>query len=106
MPDYSLPNVVEHGVKVQGDLAIFQDSKWTIYGWWLLMATCGGALGGIAFHPELTSPWWRLPAYFTGVVLLRKLFIAIAKRVFPKHFRWQRSSGSHDRVSRGDLLEG
>lgn len=86
IPGYS---AVSHSVKFEEALAVFQDSKWTIYGWWLLLAVCGGALGGIAFSPALTSPWWRLPVYVTAVVLLRKIFIWIAKRVFPKDFRWE-----------------
>ena len=92
IPDESLTNAVDHGVHFQEAFAVFQDSRWTIYGWWLLLSICGGALGGIAFHPELTSPWWRLPVYVTGAVLLRKLFITIARRVFPKDFRWQITS--------------
>lgn len=86
IPDFS---AVKQGVDFQEAFAVFHDSKWTTYGWWLILAICGGALGGIAFHRALTSPWWRLPVYVTGVVLIRKIFITIAKRVFPKGFRWQ-----------------
>ena len=70
-------------------LAVFQDSKWTVYFCWLLLGITGGLSGGLFFSPQLTSPWWVLPAYITGVLALNKAFAMIVRRIFPPDFWWQ-----------------
>lgn len=81
----SMNNFTTERVLLGETLAVFQDSKWTIYGWWLLMSVTGGALGGIAFSPWLTHPWWRLPIYLAVVVVIRRALWKLAKRVFPEN---------------------
>lgn len=78
-------NTITDSVMIGETLAVFQDSKWTIFGWWVLMAATGGALGGIAFSPRLLSPWWLLPIYLTAVVVIRKALWKLVQRVFPQN---------------------
>ena len=79
-----ITNAATDAVMIRETLAVCQDSKWTLFGWWLLMAATGGALGGIAFSPRLTSPWWLLPIYLAAVVVIRRVLWKLAKRVFPE----------------------
>jgi hypothetical protein len=85
-------NIVTRDVYFHENLAVFQDSKWTIYAWWLMLGTVGSAFGGILFSPRMASPWWILPAYLAGVAFVKKAFVKVAQRVFPSDFWWQVTS--------------
>lgn len=82
-------NIVKTELFGQEALAVFLQSKWTLYGWWIMQGIIGGALGGIAFNPQLSSPWWILPAYFAGVFAIKRAFMILARRVFPGDSWWQ-----------------
>jgi tetratricopeptide (TPR) repeat protein len=85
-------NIVTRGVFIYENLAVFEDSKWTIYAWWLMLGTVGSALGGVLFSPRMASPWWILPAYLAAVAVVKKSFVKVAQRVFPSDFWWQVTS--------------
>src|SRR5215216_6036064 len=82
-------NPVRVQVFGQEALAVFLESKWTVYGWWVMLGTIAGTLGATAFSPELESPWWVLPVYFAVVFGIKRGFMLLARRVFPGDSWWQ-----------------
>src|ERR1044071_9910112 len=85
-------NIVTRRVFVQESVAVYQQSKWTIYSWWLVMGTTGGALAGFMFSPALASPWWALPVYVAAVYGFKRAMTNLAQRVFTPEFWLQVTS--------------
>ena len=82
-------NIVKKRVFVQETVTVFEESKWTIYGWWLVQGTVAGAFGAITFSPQLTSPWWLVIAYLLAVFVLKTASVKLAQRLFDGDMWWQ-----------------
>ena len=82
-------NIVKKRVFVQETITVYEESKWTIYALWLVQGTVAGAFGALTFSPQLTSPWWLLPAYLLAVFLIKRASMKLAQRLFAGEIWWQ-----------------
>ena len=72
----------------QEALTVFLESKGTLYAWWVCLGTLAGALGTIAFTPELNTRWWILPIYPALVFGIKRGLMFVARQVFPGESWW------------------
>ena len=82
-------NIVKKRVFVQETVKVYEESKWTIYAWWLVQGVVAGAFGAITFSPQLDSPWWLLTAYLFAVFAIKKASMKLAQRLFAGEMWWQ-----------------
>jgi tetratricopeptide (TPR) repeat protein len=82
-------NIVKKRVFVQETIKVYEESKWTIYAWWLVQGTVAGAFGAITFSPQLDSPWWLLTAYLLTVFVIKRATMKLAQRLFAGDMWWQ-----------------
>ena len=85
-------NIVTQRIFVQETLALYEESRWAIYVWWLVQGTAGGAFGAIMLSPQLESSWWLLPSYVAAIFLIKRATMKLAQRLFPGDFWWQVTS--------------
>lgn len=82
-------NIVKKRVFVQETVVVFEESKRTIYAWWLVQGTVAGAFGAISFSPQLASPWWLVIAFLLAVFVLKTASVKVAQRLFDGDMWWQ-----------------
>ena len=82
-------NIVKKRVFVQETVVVFEESKRSIYVWWLIQGTVAGAFGAITFSPQLASPWWLVIAFLLAVFALRTASVKMAQRLFDGDMWWQ-----------------
>ena len=82
-------NIVKKRVFLQETVTVFEESKWTIYAWWLVQGIVAGAFGAITFSPQLASPWWLFTAYLLAVFAIKKASMQLAQRLFAGDMWWQ-----------------
>jgi tetratricopeptide (TPR) repeat protein len=86
-------NIVVQRIFIQELASLYEQSRWTIYGWWMVMGTAGGAFAGFMFSPLLESPWWLLPVYIAVVYAFKKATMKLAEWFFAQEFWWQATNG-------------
>ena len=82
-------NIVKKRVFVQETVKVYEESRWTIYAWWLVQGTVAGAFGAVTFSPQLASPWWLLTAYLLAVFAIKRASMTLAQRLFAGEMWWQ-----------------
>ena len=82
-------NIVKKRVFVEETVKVYEESKWTIYAWWLVQGTVAGAFGAITLSPQLASPWWLLTAYLLAVFAIKRASMKLAQRLFAGDMWWQ-----------------
>ncbi len=85
-------NIVTQRISVQEFAALYEQFRWTIYAWWMVLGTLGGASAGFLFSPLMESPWWLLPAYVAVVYAFKRATMKLAEWLFAPEFWWQVTS--------------